>query len=179
MAKHISNKLANAIRDYAYAKGEFQKQTDVIARLKSAKQHHEELLREIEERLTAAQQCRDEADINMKEANRQINELAPNITEKAIRGIVNTPKTGGLKWGEFKKELIAILLANQGTPVPTKLFIEHFSAKYAIPKETRQQRYALSQRILRRLEEMAEKGVISRRRATEGRREVYWLWIGL
>ena len=83
------------------------------------------------------------------------------------------------EWGEFKKELIAILLANQGTPVRTKLFMDHFAKKYAVPTETRQQRYALSQRILRRLEEMADKGVISKRRATDGRREVYWLWVGL
>jgi len=179
MANYISNKLANAIRDHAYAKGEFQKQTGVVAGLQSAKQRHEERLREIEELLIAARQNRDEAHIKLKEANCRIKELAPKITEDAIRGIVKTPKIGGLKWGEFKKELIAILLANQGTPVRTKLFMDHFAKKYAVPTETRQQRYALSQRILRRLEEMADKGVISKRRATDGRREVYWLWVGL
>jgi len=179
MAKNISKALANAIRDYAYAKGEFQKQTGVVASLESAKQRLEDQLCEIEADLVSAQQSRDDAHLKQQEANSRIYKLAPNITEDAIRSIIRTPKIGGLKWGEFKRELIAILLANQGTPVPTSLFMRHFSEKYEVPVETRQQRFSLRQRILRRLEEMVKKGVISSQRSTEGRHEAYWLWIGL
>lgn len=179
MANYLSQKLSNAIRDHAYAKGEFQKQTGIVLALKSEQQQKEKRLLEIQELLVVAQQNRDEAYQKLLEAERRMNGIAPQLDTKKIRAVRETPKIGGLKWGQFKRELIELLIANPETALPTDRFMELFAEKYAVPIDTPQQRDSLRQRILRRLEEMAEKGLVQRRRETTGMRKTYWLWIGM
>lgn len=178
MASRNSNKLAKAIADHAYAKGEYQKQNGVLAGLRSAKRRTEEKLRKVEVRLAEAEKNREEALAKLTESKIALSKITWMVDTNDIRAVVRTPKIAGLKWGEFKRELVSFLIAHK-EPISTAQIMSHFAEKFDIPIETSAQKKSLLQRILRRLEEMAVKGHVQRERLTTGMRPTYWLWIGM
>lgn len=179
MANYLNPELCRIIREYSYTEGRAVRIDRLIRSLKAEQKRCETRLAEITPLLEEANVALEEAKEQVKQVAKTLEKRAPRLNRKLIRPIVPTPKIGGAKWGDFKREMIQLLKDGDGQAISTKQIMDHFATKYGIPRDTPPERESLRQRILRRLEELAHKGAVQKQKAPDGSQWAYWLWVGL
>ncbi len=175
----LNNKQANAIRDHAYAKGEFQKLTGKLASLKGEKARLEARLAELVVELPEAEQLRSEALLRLHQADEVMREVVPTIKKHRVRAIIATPKIHGLEWGDFNRELIRILKTATEEPISTLEIMTLCAEKFDIAWDTPLLRESLRDRIGKRLREWVKQGIIRRLPTAKPKDMAYWVWVGL
>lgn len=175
----INAEESNAIREYAYAKGEYRKIQGKLIGMTAKKRGLEKRLAETDAALAAIETLWAEAVERLNEAKKGMDKAVPNIPKDHVRAIVAVPKIHTEKWGDQSRELCAILLSAVTEPIAMKSIMERFANRFGFPLETGQDREALRELLGPKLRALARKGVIRRLPSENSWDMAYWVWVGL
>lgn len=169
---------SNAIREYAYAKGEYKKLRGKLLGLEKRRQSLEKQLAEANSELASTQALHAEALERLNDAKKGMAKAVPVIPLHHVRAIASAPKIHTVQWGDHQRELIAVLKMATVDPISTGEIMQWFSTRFGISLETTKDREELRESIGKRLRALAKKGVIRRLPIEKGTRMRYWLWVG-
>lgn len=170
---------SKAIREYAYAKGEYKKLAGKLIGLENRRQSLEKQLAETKAELASTQSLHAEALARLNDAKKGMATTVPVIPLHHVRAIAAAPKLHTVRWGDYNRELIEVLKIATVDPISTGEIMQWFSTRFGISLETPKDREELRERIGKRLRELAKRGIIRRLPITKGTRMAYWLWVGL
>lgn len=162
MANHLGNKLNRAIRDRAYAAGLVRQKADEIERLRAAL---DAAIVELEAAKAAV--ARWDEEITVMSA----------INLDDIRSIRRIPKSGLFAYGELSGMIVRIL-KEADRPISTQAIIAVVSEALGLPMDSAADREATHNRVRKRLQAYAQKGIVERLHDPSKPDPGSWRWLG-
>lgn len=175
----MNHELSQIIRDISYENGKLNKLTGLIERLKGEQSRIEMRLQTLPQEIAEAEAALLEIRTKLGKVQRKAGSKYPTLAIEDIRCTVPTPKRGEWRWGDLKREIIAVLKSTNGHPVSTRLLIEHCEIRFGLSSATPEEKAFLRNAVRKPLQKLSKDGVIERIQNPNPTALAYWRWIGL
>jgi hypothetical protein len=169
MAKYISNEVARLIRQRAYAKG-------ALSSLDKEESKSLADFVQLRQALLKLRQKKKKAIAHIAKLDAEITKLLP-VDPDDIRGIRHTPHSGA-KHGAIVRTIVRVLKNSSG-PIQTPDIILIVVAELGWDFDTPDAREVARRRVIKPLQVMAKKGVVTRLHDATENKVGAWKWVGI